>query len=80
MKYVRVDAIKQHADEPVLRYAELDDSCAEIRKVEIFPNGLAGWATPERANGRTKLATVHEVPAVEITREEFEWVWNRWVR
>ena len=80
MKYVRVDAIKQHADEPVLHYSELDDSRAEIRKVEIFPNGLAGWATPESANGRTKLATALEVAAVEITREEFEWVWNRWVR
>lgn len=87
MKYVRLDATNPYASEPVLHYCELDESRAEIRKVEIFINGHADWASVDRANGRTKLNSLPELHDVskrleplEISREEFEWVWNRWVR
>ncbi len=87
MKYLRVDSTNQRADQPVVLYSELDDSRLELRKVEIFHNGDAGWASSEKAIGATKLASMPELHAVarrfdpvEISREEFELVWNRWAR
>ena len=86
MKYVRVDSTHQQVDQPVMLYSELDESRFEVRKVEIFPNGHADWASAERPNGHTRRETMPELrdvakrfEPVEISREEFEWVWKRWV-
>src|SRR5829696_4147222 len=89
MKYVRVDSMNRQPDEPVMLYSELDERRFEIRKVEIFPNFLAGWASVDRVCGPTQLRrdampelrdVAKQLEPVEISREEFEWVWNRWVR
>lgn len=87
MKYLRVDRASRRTSDAVLHYSELDESRSEIRRVEIFHNGLAGWASPERTYGETRLASMPEphtvarrFEPVEISREEFESVWQRWAR
>jgi hypothetical protein len=79
VKYLRVDTTRHEAGEPVMFYSELDEHRVETRKVEIFPNGnsrttLGGDATSAHNGGSRRF------DSVEISREEFELVWNRWAR
>ena len=63
----------------MLFYSELDEHRVETRKVEIFPNGdsrtTLGGAISSVWDAATK-----RFETVEISREEFELVWNRWAR
>jgi hypothetical protein len=87
MRYLRVQWLHGHADEPVEIYSELDDAGWEIRKVEIFRDGSIGFASASEAGGTTVLGE-EAVPALEdigtdpqfkpsrISKEEFERRWN----
>lgn len=76
MKYIRVDSAHEQVGQPVFFYSELDEHRVETRKVEIFPNGNS-----RTTRGSEAPPELHQrfVP-VEISREEFELVWNRWAR
>ena len=87
MKYVRVNWQHQYPDEPVTLYSELDDGRWEVRKIEIFRNGSVGYASGEEQGGGTYLGDLPmpelseirkdvEFDPLEITQEEFEFVWN----
>ena len=44
MKYVKAKWLTASPRDPLLLYSELDDSRLEIRKIEVYRNGSAGWA------------------------------------
>ena len=74
-------------DEPTLLYSELDEERWERREVYIFADGRAGYADRHQESGNTRLGLV-PVPSLadvaahpqfdpaEISKEEFELVWN----
>jgi len=77
VKYLRIDSARQQAGEPVMFYSELDEHRAQLRKVEIFPNGNSRTT---RGGEAIAEPTSKRFVSVEISREEFEFVWNRWAR
>ena len=88
MRYLHVQWVHDHPDEPVEIYSEINDDRWELRKVELFPDGSAGFASSTEGMGSTMLS-VEPLPAVEeigsdpqfkpveISREEFEKVWEK---
>jgi hypothetical protein len=88
MHYFRCIWIHDHPDDPVEIFTECDDERLELRKVEIFADGSATWANATESTGDTILAEVAYPPIAEInerpefrfseiSRAEFEAVWNR---
>jgi NitT/TauT family transport system ATP-binding protein len=86
MKYMRVQWLHQHPDEPVWLYSEIDENGWEVRKVELFRDGTKGYASSTESNGRSHLSTEPLPPLAsiaaqaefvpqEIAREEFDLVW-----
>jgi hypothetical protein len=86
MKYIKVEWVHSHRDEPRWLYSELDDESWETRKVEVFPDGSKGYADHLGGVGTTELGVVPVPPleeialdpqfvAQEITRQEFEQAW-----
>ena len=92
MKYIKVQWIHSHPDEPIWLYSELSDDLWEIRKVELFANGAKGYADQFEETGTTQLgieplppleqiATDPEFQLQEITSQEFETIWaDRYTR
>jgi hypothetical protein len=91
MNYLKVRWIHSHSDEPVLLYSELDECRWEKRKIEVFADGHAGYASATASAGSTqlgkepvppmaKIADDPEFEPSEITRQEFEDVWARYVK
>jgi hypothetical protein len=86
MEYLKVEWRHDHRDDPVLLYSELDAERWEVRKVEIFRNGQAGWASRQRSREPTALS-VEPIPPLSkiaedaqfapttISKEEFKKVW-----
>jgi hypothetical protein len=73
---------------PVFIYSELDRERWELRKVEIFPNGRMGYASPDVAVGGTDLSTeplpslkdIATDPVFEpaaISKAEFDEIWAK---
>jgi hypothetical protein len=89
MQYIKVAWKHAHPDEPVLLYSELDDARWEIRKVEVFRDGLLGYASRkdplrgstglsvEQVPALSKIASIPEFEPAEITRAEFEEIWRQ---
>ena len=86
MKYVKAKWLTASPGDPLLLYSELDDSRLEIRKIDVYSNGSAGWADRSSEHGSARLGIVPppsldeinaqgDFDAVEITPEEFERVW-----
>ncbi len=88
MRYLKVEWLHSHADEPVTLYSEVDDNGCEVRKLEIFRGGQVGFASGIENFGGTELGE-KPIPSLEeiaadpqfrscsITREEFERAWSR---
>jgi hypothetical protein len=88
MKYLEVEWCHSIPSEPVKLYSELDDGMWEIRKVEIYADGTAGYADAENRTRGTRLS-LEPLPSVaeiasdpqfkprEISAQDFEIVWNR---
>ncbi len=87
MKYIKVKWIHQLPDEPVLLFSELDNYFFEKRKVEVFADGSAFFASEAENQGDTGLS-IEPLPSLEeigfdpqfepeeITASEFEKVWE----
>ena len=86
MKYLKVHWVHSHVDYPSWLFSELDGELQEIRKVEIFPDGSTGFASPEDSAGGTQLSSEALPPIAEINSDpqfdaviidpaEFEQVW-----
>ena len=69
-------------------YSELNYERREIRKIEVFADGLHDWAEGGRSTGAAQLSTrplpsfeeialQPEFTPREISREEFEVVWRK---
>jgi hypothetical protein len=88
MIYIRVNWVHSFPDEPRVLYSEIDDERWETRKVEEFREGRLGFAAAEMSAEGTKLGE-EPIPAlaeigsdpqfqpVEITRAEFEAIWQK---
>jgi hypothetical protein len=74
-------------DDPSLLLSELDLDRWEIRKIEIYSDGRRDYADNNHSTGKTFIAEMQipsldeinsdpEFSAVEITKEEFEKMWN----
>ena len=87
MKYLRVLWKHSFADEPVELLSEIDEAGFEVRKIEIFRNGLKGYASKTESENGTRLG-LEPVPCVadiasdnqfvpeEIPRDEFDVAWE----
>lgn len=87
MRYMYVNWKHSNSNEPEDLYSEINDSGWEIRKVEIFRDGRVGCADSSHFTNSTELSIV-EIPSIEeisidtqfspkeITKEDFEKVWN----
>ena len=86
MRYLHVTWLHDHPDEPVDPYSELDDESWEVRKVEVFRDGKAAFASPNESTGERGLGSRpfpdrrdredDEFQPEEISKEEFERVWD----
>ncbi|KAB8167118.1 hypothetical protein FH609_012040 [Streptomyces sp. 3MP-14] len=87
-RYWKVSWHHRFVEEPITLYSELGEDGCEVRRVEEFRDGTAGWADGRGHSARTFLAEVPfgdlaEVAAQEeftpflIGRREFEAVWER---
>jgi hypothetical protein len=88
MTHIRCKWIHSLADEPITLYSELDDLRWELRKVEVFRDGKMGYADDGKSFGGAALSLEPLPPLaeiaidpqfepVEITRLEFESIWNK---
>lgn len=91
MKYIRVNWLHSSPGEPRVLYSELDDKRWEVRKVEEFSDGHLGFAGAESSSEETRLGEEPIPPLVEIgsdpqfqpveiTKAEFEVVWQKATR
>jgi hypothetical protein len=87
LKYIKVEWIHDFTDEPVIIYSEIDNERNEIRKVELFRDGKAGYAINDIEFGGSglsecplpeleEIASDQQFKPFEITKEEFETVWS----
>jgi hypothetical protein len=91
MKYLMVDWLHNFSDEPIKIYSEIDEQRNEVRKIELFRDGKIGYATETVEFGGCglsecpipeieEIATNPQFKPIEITREEFEEVWQSKVK
>ncbi len=87
MRYIRVRWHHDSCDEPIELLSELDDDSWEVRKVEVFADGHVEFAGRGERSGLTGLGEVpipsieeiasdHQFSPEEITKTEFESVWE----
>ncbi len=85
-EYLRVEWVGAPDGEPILLFSELDEERLEVRKVEMYRDGRAGWAGPSGCAAGSELAYVATPPLdviasdpeflpTEITGDEFEDIW-----
>jgi hypothetical protein len=88
MRYTRVCWIHSFPDEPIEICSEWDHDGWETRKVEIYADGTASYASTVESTGGSLLSSVRITPIEEIERdpqlrarqidvEEFEALWTR---
>lgn len=86
MQYWKVLWHHDDPDDPVELYNEIGEDDYEVRKVELFRDGRAGWADQHEEAGGSGLGQIpcgpiedvqaqDEFSAWHITKEAFEQVW-----
>jgi hypothetical protein len=87
MRYIKVKWTHNLDNEPCLLYSELDEDLWEKRKVEVFADGSAAFASEDECFGDTGLS-IEPLPSLEeigsdpqfdpepISAAEFEEVWK----
>ena len=90
MKYIDVSWRHDEPLEPVRLVSELDDARNELRKLEIFRNGSAGYASGNRSSQGVELS-IEPIPSLEeinkdpqfkgvsLTAQSFETLWQHHV-
>jgi hypothetical protein len=87
MTYLKIDWIHDFSDEPIALYSELDEFRNEIRKVELFRDGVMGYADRHTEIGGSvlsaepipetgKIAHDPQFSPTSIDSDEFEKVWR----
>ena len=86
--FIRVGWKHSNPEHPISLYSEIDEERWEVRKVDLFADGRLGYASARGTFGNTLLGD-HPVPSVvelasnpefepaEISRTEFEVVWDK---
>ena len=69
MRYIHVNWLHDHADEPVDLYSELDGESWEVRKVEVFRGGKFGFADASLSSASTGLGLEPVPPLDEIASD-----------
>jgi len=88
MIYLKVEWLHELQAEPIILYSELSDERSELRKVEVFRNGVLGYAYDVDSKGTTQLsettlpseseiASDAQFKPTIITKEEFEEIWEK---
>jgi hypothetical protein len=88
MRYIKVRWNHSFPNEPVILYSELDSKGFEVRKVEVFRDGLIDYASRYEHGrfcrlGEEAVPSLEEIAAdsqfepMEIGHEEFEVMWAR---
>jgi hypothetical protein len=88
MRYICVQWIHFHPDEPVEIYSESDRDGWETRKIEVFRDGTTSYADSAHSTGTSQLATIPmatveetnseaQFRAKKIGKHEFEELWTR---
>lgn len=89
MEYLKISWLHPFKDEPELLYSEIDAQRYESRKIEIYPDGSFGIASPQFHFGGTALSGL-VMPEIEefsedtqliseqISAAEFEGIWNKY--
>jgi hypothetical protein len=88
MQYIKVRWIQSNVEYPIWLYSELTDQRWETRKLEIFSDGMLGFADSNETYGDTRLGTeplppLEEIRAdrqfviEEISQREFEKIWEQ---
>ena len=73
MRYIDVKWLHQHSEWPIRLRSEIDSDGYEIRKLEFFEDGSAGFACAATSQLGVELGTVSVPSIVEIdAMEEFE--------
>jgi hypothetical protein len=90
MRYVKINWIHNHNDEPLQIYSEIGEDGYEIRKVEVFKNQKFGYAKDDVTVNGTALSDEifpdlselngkdewDEMNSAEILQDDFESIWN----
>lgn len=87
MNYVKVSWNHSNKGYPILIYSEINDLRIETRKIEVFMDGMTLFAPDGGALGEAELSEspipdIHEIASdpqfrpIEITRDEFERMWE----
>ena len=71
MKYIDVNWIHDHPEDPIRLVSEIDESHWEIRKLEFFRDGSVGYASTEKNTKNTMLGLV-EIPSLEYINSQIE--------
>lgn len=73
MRYIDVKWLHQNSECPIRLVSEIDSDGYEIRKLEFFEDGRAGFACAATSQQGVELGTVSVPSIVEINAmEEFE--------
>ncbi len=86
-----VDWLHNFPDEPVKIYSEIDEQRNEVRKIELFRDNKIGYATKNIEFGGSclskypipeieEIALDPQFKPVEISKDEFEKVWQSKVK
>ncbi|MEC8326548.1 MAG: hypothetical protein VX100_10680 [Pseudomonadota bacterium] len=91
MRYIDVNWFNESSDEPYRLVSEIGLDQYETRKLEFFPSGEVGYASPETHTKQTMLG-IAEVPELEeinsqeefqgqnISKQEFEQLWLQYTQ
>jgi hypothetical protein len=91
MHYVKVEWKHKLNEEPVIIYMELDSNRRELRKIELYRDGKAGYASKQAEIGGSYLSE-KPIPTLQkiaedkqfiphiISKKEFESIWNKYIK
>ena len=88
MKYLKIIWHHNFNDEPKIIYSEVNEEGWELRKIEIFPDGIYGFADSIDKSGSTELSKEPLPSIVDIANDpqfepsiiisgDFEEIWSR---
>lgn len=89
MKYILLKWFHNLENEPYIIYSEIDNQRYEVRKIEIYKNGITRKCDEKMVNSQIELGDVafpenlddinqdKEFYAQYISKEEFESIWNK---